>query len=324
MSGELTAWVLTDGKAGDEAQCLGITEALGLAAQVRRIAPRPPFTWAMPRGPIDPREAAHRPGSPIAPPFPDLVIASGRRAVPYLREVKRRSGGRSFTVFLKDPRIGAGAADLIWVQAHDALRGGNVLVTATAPHRLHQARLAAERAMPDKRLAHLGAPRVAVLIGGDSRHHRFAPADVESFCRRLSALAAGGAALMATASRRTPALLAQGARRIVRDSGGFWWDGSDANPYVAMLALADAVVVTADSTNMVGEAASTGRPVLVFEPSGGHDKINRFLAWLREQGIVHAFQGHLDGMPYQPLNSTPIIAQAIRDGLVRHRAGLPA
>lgn len=68
----------------------------------------------MPRGPVDPREAPGRPGSPLRPPWPDLVVASGRRAVAYLRAVKRASGGRCFTVFLKDPRTGPGAADIVW------------------------------------------------------------------------------------------------------------------------------------------------------------------------------------------------------------------
>ena len=44
----------------------------------------------------------------------------------------------------------------------------------------------------------------------------------------------------------------------------------------AMLALADFVVATADSFNMIGEAAATGRPILVFEPSGGHPEARRF------------------------------------------------
>src|SRR5215207_1837200 len=123
------AWVLSDGKAGDEGQCLALTEALGLAAEIRRVRPRAPFAWAMPWGPIDPGEAPARLGSPIAPPFPDLVVASGRRAVPYLRAVKRLSGGSAYTVFLKDPRTGAGAADLIWVPEHDKLRGPNVIAT---------------------------------------------------------------------------------------------------------------------------------------------------------------------------------------------------
>src|SRR4051794_41807304 len=112
----------------------------------------------MPWGPIDPREAPARAASPIAPPFPDLLVASGRRAVPYVRAVKRASGGRTFTVFLKDPRTGAGTADLIWVPAYDAIHGPNVIRTLTPPHRVSRERLAAARADPDPRLPGLPPP----------------------------------------------------------------------------------------------------------------------------------------------------------------------
>src|SRR5687767_6923105 len=156
----------------------------------------------MPWGPLDPREAATRPGSPIAPPFPDLLVATGRRAVAYVRAVKTASGRRTFTVILKDPRTGPSSADLIWVPEHDRLRGPNVLATLTSPHRVSAARLAGARARPDPRLAGLPKPRVAVLAGGDSRHHRFTADDVARFTDDLRRLAGTGASLMITASRR--------------------------------------------------------------------------------------------------------------------------
>ena len=113
-----TSWVLTDGKAGDELQCLGGRRG----SRARAGDPADPararlFTWAMPWGPIDPRERPRARNSPLAPPFPDLAFASGRRAVAYLRFVKKASGGRTFTVYLKDPRTGPETADLIWAPA---------------------------------------------------------------------------------------------------------------------------------------------------------------------------------------------------------------
>ncbi len=317
----LTAWILTDGKAGDEQQCLGVGEALGVTAEVRRVAPRAPFSWLMPWGPVDPREAPDRPGSPLAPPFPDLLIASGRRAVPYVRAVKRASGGRTFTVILKDPRTKNCAADLIWVPEHDRLRGPNVIATLTSPHRLSAGRLAAARAQPDRRLAALPKPRVAVLAGGDSRHHRFTAGDIERFEKGLGQLAEAGASLMITASRRTPPALQEALRRLAAGRG-FYWDGGGENPYVAMLALADAVVATADSANMVGEAAATGAPILLFEPSGGHAKLSAFIAGLERHGAVKPFAGRLEAWPYQPFDSTPVIAAAVAAGLARHRRAL--
>lgn len=317
-----TIWVLTDGKAGDELQCLGVAERLGIEPEIRRVAPRKPFAWLMPRGPIDPREAPDRAGSPIRPPFPDIAIASGRRAVAYLRAVKKASNGRTFTAFLKDPRTGSGAADLIWVAEHDRLRGDNVLVTTTSPHRLTPEKLAAARAAPPVSIAALATPRVAVLVGGDSRHHRFTPTDSERLTRQLDALAASGARLMGSPSRRTSPAFSAAVAEVFARHGGWWWDGKGDNPYLALLANADAVVVTADSTNMVGEAAATGVPILVFEPQGGHTKIAALIASLTRQGVVHPFRGQLDGERYQPIDSTPIIADAIREGWLRHRAAL--
>ena len=225
----LTAWVLSDGKAGDEAQCLGVAEALGMVPEIRRVAPRPPFSWLMPFGPIDPREAPSRPAGPLAAPFPDLLVASGRRAVPYVRAVKRASGRRTFTVILKDPRTGPAAADLIWVPEHDRLRGPNVLATLTSPHRVSAARLAGARARPDPRLAGLPRPRVAVLAGGDSRHHRFTADDVARFTGDLRRLAGTGASLMITASRRTPAALREALQDLAGERG-FFWDGRRRQP----------------------------------------------------------------------------------------------
>lgn len=320
------AIVLTDGKAGDLVQCLGVTEALGLAAESRIVRPRAPFAWLAPRGPVDPRERPGAPGGPLAGSLPDLVVASGRRTVPYLRALKRASAGTVFTCFLKDPRTGTGAADLIWVAEHDRLRGENVVVTLTAPHRVSPARLAAARAAPDPRLAHLPRPRVAVLAGGDSRHHRWSEADRARFLADLRGLVDhDGARLMITPSRRTPPALARALAQLAVETGSFFWSGEGENPYIALLATADAVVGTADSTNMLGEAAASGAPVLVFAPSGGHGKVEALIAGLEERGIAHPFRGRLVGSAYEPLDSTPVVAAALARAYRAHRAatGLP-
>jgi mitochondrial fission protein ELM1 len=312
-------WVLTDGKAGDENQCLGVAEAVvaqagGGAISIRRVAPGKPWVWLMPRGPIDPKDGPDRPESPIAPPYPDLVIASGRRAIPYLRAVRKASPA-SFSVILKDPRTGPGSADLIWVPAHDRLRGGNVLVTVTSPHRVSRAKLAQAATDPAfAMLAALPRLRATLLIGGDSRHHRFKPEDIARFADQLAQLAASGVSLMGSRSRRTPAALAETIAAIIARHGGWWWDGTGPNPYFALLAQADAIIATADSVNMIGEAAMTGKPILVFEPSGGHGKIQRYLEALKAVKAVHHFAGRLEGDTYPPIDSTQEIAAAILAG----------
>ncbi|TGE00096.1 mitochondrial fission ELM1 family protein [Methylobacterium nonmethylotrophicum] len=310
-----TTWLITDGKAGDLAPCRGLAEALGVMAEERVVAPRPPFSWIAPRGPADPREPA------LLPPWPDLAIATGRRAVPALRAVKHRSGGRSFTVFLRDPRIGTRAADLIWVPAHDRLRGANVVVTVMGPHPISPARLAAARAGPDPRLAALPQPRAAVLIGGDSRHGRFSDEDAARLLAGLERLAEG-TSLMITASRRTPDALRAALADLARRRGGFFWDGSGENPYLSMLALADAIVATADSANMVTEACAAGVPVLLFEPKNLYARHRPLFEALKSHGPVHAFDGRVEALRPKPLDMTLAIAQAVANAYIGHRDAL--
>ncbi|MTI45574.1 nucleoside-diphosphate sugar epimerase [Roseibium hamelinense] len=305
-------WVLTDGKAGDEAQCVGVAEALGVPYSVRRIAPRAPFSWFLPHGPIDPKESERLPGSPIAPPFPDVAIASGRRAAAYLKRIKTASGGQTFTVFLKDPRIGQDAADVIWVPEHDQLRGANVLVSPTSPHRFSGEKLQDLRAGADPDIDALPCPRIAVLVGGNSRHHRFEKDDVAEFTRGLSEWNKDqSAGFMITASRRTPEGLKSALKSFAQECGAIFWDGTGGNPMERFLAKADAIVATADSTNMIGEAAATGKPIHVFRPSGGHAKIERFLANLEKKGVIHPFPGPFKTTTYEPIDATPWIAQDI-------------
>jgi mitochondrial fission protein ELM1 len=311
-----SCWILSDGKIGDEVQCLGIAEALGLSPEFRRIAPRPAYAFAMPYGPIDPREAPERPGSPLAPPFPDIAVAAGRRTVPYLRALRRLSKGKTFAVFVKDPYWSRRKMNLIVAPEHDGLSGSNVFSTATPANRLHAWRLTAARAMPDPRIASLPHPRVALILGGDSQHHRFEDKDIRALAEIAALVLRQGKALMVTPSRRTPPALIDSLARTLAafpavQQNVLFWDGEGRNPYLSILAHADAIIVTCDSVNMVGEAGATGAPVHVYEPSGGHAKISAYLARLESLGAIRPWRGALEEWRYPPLNATPVIAEEI-------------
>ncbi|WPE20838.1 hypothetical protein ShzoTeo12_20320 [Shinella zoogloeoides] len=304
-------WVLTDGKAGDEQPMIGLAEAMEAKTILRRVAPRRAFTWFMPIGPIDPKDAPSRRGSPLSPPFPDICLATGRRAVPYLRKLKAVSP-ETFCVLFKDPRTSRHGADLLIVQEHDTPRGDNVLVTTTAPNRLSAERLMEAHAAFAAALAPLPKPRVAVLIGGDSRHHRFTGKDIQRLLHGLHAKLDSGSALMITTSRRTPPSLAEALADLAERPNVHMWDGKTENPFLAYLSWADEIIVTADSTNMVGEAVAIGVPVQIFYPSGGHPKIDRFIAALSRKLPV----GRFPDMPvignHPPLNATKELARQIK------------
>jgi mitochondrial fission protein ELM1 len=313
--------LLGSGKAGHEVNAIGVAEALGAPYELRPVDPRRLFVWLAPFGPVDPRDRAGRTGSLVTQPLPDIVIASGRVTVPYMRAFKRATGGRVFAVFLQDPRFSRGMMDLIWAPEHDRIRGPNVITTLTSPHPFSRRRLAAVRAAPDARLAALPAPRCAVALGGPSGAQHFTPADVARLRAAIRAIAAQGFSVMATPSRRTPPELLAAVSEGLGDAPGFVWDGTGENPYASILALADAVLVTGDSANMVGEATATGAPVYVFEPSGGgSNKLAGAIDALERIGAVRRFAGAIERFSYEPIDSSGQIADEIARRFAASRA----
>lgn len=324
-----TIWLLSDGKAGDENQCLGVAEQIlgaplasldpecGKSIEIRRIKPRAPWRWFSQFGVRDPAESRiggeiAETNGPLTGPLPDLVIASGRRTVPYIRSLSRLEGRRPFTVYLKDPRTSPTIADFIWAPCHDRISGPNVLKTVTSPHRISIRALEDAKTNLRPELANLVAPRAAVLVGGDSRHHTFQPEDIARLVRHLENVAASGTSLMISTSRRTPETLSTALQDLAQRPNVYLWNGKDSNPYLEMLVHADAIVVTADSVNMVGEAAALGVPVHVFQSSGEHRKISAFLDNLTKTGTITDFTGQLETGERQVENSTPEIAMEIQ------------
>jgi len=145
------------------------------------------------------------PGSdPVESPYPDILLASGRKSVGIALYVKKASGGKTFLAQLQDPRIDPKHFDLVVVPQHDPARGDNVLVTTGALHRITPEKLDAEKKKFGARLDSLPHPRVAVLIGGSSRAHKMTAGGATLLSRQLLALTEKcGAGLMVTASRRT-------------------------------------------------------------------------------------------------------------------------
>ena len=153
-----TAWIFSDGKAGHEAQCLGVVEALGLEAEIKRVNPSGLAKWLAPWGPVARQESFGLKGSRLGPPWPAFAFATGRTTIPYIRALRRRAGLATYTVILMDPRTGPKSADLIWVPEHDRRRGPNVIRTLTAPHRFSRC---TDRGAPCQRSARhrgFGAP----------------------------------------------------------------------------------------------------------------------------------------------------------------------
>ncbi len=318
------AWLITDGKIGMDVQVLGVAEALGVAIALKHVAARRQWSLLAPWGPPDPKDGVGRPGGRFTAPWPDLVLATGRQSIPYIRAIRRLAGPATFAVVIQNPRTGPKTADLIAVPEHDGLSGNNMFVTLTAPHSFGPKRLEGLRASPPREVAALPSPRVAVMLGGPNAAYRFDVASMERLEVALASLKRLGTSFLVTGSRRTPAALMYAVTRATEGAPRIVWEGTSDNPYVLFLAHADLLIVTADSVNMTGEACATARPVYVFEPEGGSAKFARFHNALRCHGATRPLPAvfeRLESWRYVPLDSAALIAREIERRWLTRSAG---
>ena len=304
-------WVISDGRAGILNQCLGLAEAIGLPIEVKTVHPRWPWTWAPITAWPRPFASLGADSARFAEPWPRVTIGCGWRSIPFVLEIKRLSGGRTSTVQLQDPRIALTHFDLVVPPEHDKVSGPNVITTLGSPNRITQQKLDAAATEWRARLEALPAPRVGVLIGGKSKAHQFSEADAERLAQQLKALT-NDASLIVTPSRRTGEAQTQIIKRALEGTRSYVWDGTGDNPYFAILALCDAFLVTSDSTNLLTEAATTGKPVHMIDIPGGNAKFQRLYENLLTRGIVRRFNGRLESWTYTPLRETQAVAAEIK------------
>ncbi|TWT01232.1 mitochondrial fission ELM1 family protein [Reyranella sp. CPCC 100927] len=260
-------WLLVGDKGGDTAQLRRLARALawptvekplkfnGLYRLPNRVLGASVVSLAAPAT------------ADLAPPWPDLVLSSGRRTAPVARWIRDRSGGRAKLVNVGRPWGPLAAFDLVVAMPQYQLPSGANVWPARLPfNRIDPAAMAEGAAGWTSRLGDLKPPFLAVLVGGSARPLRFDAAAGHAIGRNVDVLARGmnGAVLVVT-SRRTPeaVIAALEAEITVPRLVHRWRAGDASNALAGVVGLADRVVVTGDSASMIAEACHSGKPVSV-------------------------------------------------------------
>lgn len=265
-------WVLHTTGLGANRQLANLAAALGGEVSVKHSLDTPwqafrdRLTASRAKIPASKADVLHAP-------WPDLVLFGGGRSWLDAIRIRNASGGRSRIVCIGRPGAALDSVDLILTTPQYGLPPHPRVVHLDLPlNFVDPARLAGVGQRSSDRFGPLPRPWIGVLLGGDSGSYRFDVSaarrlggSLAALCRRLH-----GAALITSSPRTRPevldAVLAELSAQKVPEFH-YRFDGNDSdNPLDAILALADALVVTADSASMLAEACSTGRPVAVFEP----------------------------------------------------------
>jgi len=262
-------WLVASYRAGENSQLLALCETLGWPFESKRLVyKKSGFAINFLRGTglsgIDTARS-----SPLTPPWPDLVISAGMRNEPVCRWIRRQAGGRTRLVHLGRPWARPARFDLVITTPQYRLPPQpNVLQNTTTLHRVTPARLAEAAQTWQARLAHLPRPRIAVLVGGNSGPYYFGHAAATRLARQACELAnaQGGSLLLTTSARTPPSAAATLIDGLTCPAHCFDWSvPAGDNPYYGYLALADALIVTADSIAMLSDACATGKPTYIFD-----------------------------------------------------------
>ena len=306
--------VVSDGRRGIENQCLGLAEAVAREAgePCEVVSHHLDHSAAFAALPPSVQLATTRDFG--LPTEVDLVIGCGRQAVAPLIAIQR-AGSAAFTVFVQDPRVEPSRFDLVVAPEHDGLSGPFVETTIGSPNRVTDDAIIMDTLFHAERLGALPMPRATLLIGGNSKTHSLDADSLASHLQTAEELLELGRTLLVSLSRRTPEPAREAWQDFARGRDDIWlFDPTDPNagpnPYFAFLGGAEMILVTEDSTNMLTEACSTGKPTYRLPMAGLAGKFAALYARLEGRCGVRRYDG-LDIEGFEPLDETARVARVI-------------
>ncbi len=298
-------WLLFGERRGDNAQVLALAQLLGWNYEIKQLRWQPGYD-------VDPAEAGislagldTTASDSLAAPWPDIVIGIGYRSAPVSRWIGQQAGS-VINIRLGRPRTELKPFDLVITTPQYGLPPApNVRELSLPLVKSDEGETAKAIARWRPEFEQLPAPRIAVLLGGPTRHMAFDDKVARDLARDLQTFAARtGGSLLITSSPRSPAgLKAILEPALLAPHFLFEFQTGVDNPYLALLALSDATIVTSDSASMIADAAAFARPLLIYElPWLGRSKKPGVIAGIRRHVRERRERRGMAGLPADPLD----------------------
>jgi uncharacterized protein len=261
-------WVVLGDKPGDNAQVRAIEQALPWVCTDKHIQVLDPFILGKPKvGPtlyhIDRARS-----DPLEPPWPDLILTSGRRPANVALWIRKQSGGHTRIVLLGKPSTSPDEYDLVIYSAENQFPPLSNLQAISLPlMRVDETQIAQAAAEWEPHLRELPRPLIAFLIGGPTGPFVFNPSTTRGLLDYIERIIGetGGTPYITTSRRTPPDVVAALRAGLPAGARLFAWSATDAaNPYRGLLGLADGFVVTGDSISMMVEVIRLRKPLAIF------------------------------------------------------------
>ena len=309
--GKLKALLLTEGMHGMISQVEGMAKALDTEYSHKIV--RLSFPWNL----IPPKF------SPISEivlkdkiyltenETPDLIISCGRKSiVPSI--ILKKKNPKIFTIHIQDPKVNHKNFDIIIAPEHDNLSGKNIHISKGAIHyitevEINQAKSYLADKIKSKKI-------VSLILGGPNKYYNFDDIQLINIFNEIkSKFVSKDYKIIVIPSMRTPKKSIELAKKEM-SSCGHVVSSVDKQAYLSAYALADYVVVTCDSTSMISEAATSGKPIFVahMRAKKNNYRFKRFFELFKQMGITRDLGEKIESWTYNKHNEAQRIATEIK------------
>ena len=245
---------------------------------------------------------------------PGLIISCGRKSVIPSILLKKKNP-KIFTIHIQDPKVSFKNFDAIIAPEHDNLNGDNVYSSKGAIHYITESEI--KNAKPYLTNKIKSQKLVSLILGGPNKYYSFNKDQlIEIFNEIKSKFISNGYKVIVIPSMRTPKISIELATKELSASG-YVINSVDKQAYLSALALVDYVVVTCDSTSMIFEAATSGKPIFVahMKPKKNNYRFKKFYRLFNEIGITRDLGDQIESWTYNKLNEAERIAAIINNKL---------
>ena len=310
--GKLKALLLTQGMHGMISQVEGMAKAL--KAEYSHKIVRLSFPWNL----IPPKF------SPVSEIVlkdkiyltenenPDLIISCGRKSIIPSILIKKKNPN-VFTIHIQDPKVRFKNFDAIIAPEHDNLTGNNIYSSKGAIHYITEMEINKAKPYLEKNVK--SDKIVTLILGGPNKYYSFdADQLIKIFNLIKSNFISKGYKVVVIPSMRTPKNSIELAEKEM-SACGYVVKSVDKQAYLSSYGLADYVVVTCDSTSMISEAATSGKPIFVahMKPRRNNYRFKKFFELFNKMGITRDLGKKVETWTYNKHNEAERIANLIKN-----------
>jgi hypothetical protein len=244
----------------------------------------------------------------------DLVISCGRKSVIPSIFIKKKNK-KIFTIHIQNPKVRFNNFDLIVAPEHDELKGENIITSKGAIHYI--TRLEIEKARSYLLDKIQNEKIVSLILGGPNKYYNFSNEELTNIFREIksSFISQGYKAIIIPSMRTPKRIIDLAINEFLID--GFVVNSVDKQAYLSSLAIANSIVVTCDSTSMISEAATSGKPIFVahMQAKRNNYRFKRFYKLFRELGVIKNLGEKVENWTYDSFNEAERVAAIINSRL---------